>query len=129
MRGKNPDLHGAAPDSSPVALLIVDMLGDLDSIPDRRVVEVAAATAPRIAHLKARAHAARIPTVYVNDNVGKWQSAGQRVIDQNESRDRKAQRIASLLRPTNDDYLVLKPKHSGFFATPLDLLLAHLGAR
>ena len=129
VRGKNPDLHGAAPDSSPVALLIIDMLGDLDSIPDRRVVKAASVIAPRIAHLKARAHVARIPTVYVNDNIGKWQSAGQRVIDQNASPDRKAHRIASLLRPTSDDYLVLKPKHSGFFATPLDLLLSHLNAR
>lgn len=31
-----------------------------------------------------------------------------------------------LLRPTDTDYFVLKPKHSAFYCTALDLLLAHL---
>jgi nicotinamidase-related amidase len=34
-----------------------------------------------------------------------------------------------LLEPRHDDYAVVKPKHSGFYATPLELLLTHLGAR
>ena len=34
-----------------------------------------------------------------------------------------------LLGPQHDDYAVVKPKHSGFYATPLELLLTHLGAR
>jgi nicotinamidase-related amidase len=34
-----------------------------------------------------------------------------------------------LLRPSSQDYFVLKPKHSAFFSTPLELLLEHLGAR
>ena len=32
------------------------------------------------------------------------------------------------LRPADDDYFVLKPKHSGFFDTTLDTLLDYLGA-
>ena len=31
-----------------------------------------------------------------------------------------------LLRPEEDDYFVLKPKHSGFFSTTLDILLDYL---
>ncbi len=38
-------------------------------------------------------------------------------------------RITELLRPEEDDYFVLKPKHSSFFATPLELLLTFLGKR
>jgi nicotinamidase-related amidase len=34
-----------------------------------------------------------------------------------------------LLRPTDDDYFVLKPKHSGFFSTTLDTLLRYLGTK
>ena len=30
------------------------------------------------------------------------------------------------MRPDEDDYFVLKPKHSGFFSTTLDILLDHL---
>jgi nicotinamidase-related amidase len=37
--------------------------------------------------------------------------------------------IAELLRPRPDDYFVLKPTHSGFYATPLELLLGYLKAR
>ena len=37
--------------------------------------------------------------------------------------------VASQLLPEYDDYFVLKAKHSGFRATPLDLLLRHLEAR
>jgi nicotinamidase-related amidase len=32
-----------------------------------------------------------------------------------------------MLRPGDHDYFVLKPKHSGFFSTQLDILLEHLG--
>jgi len=37
--------------------------------------------------------------------------------------------VALALAPVADDYFVLKPKHSAFFATPLELLLDHLQAR
>jgi nicotinamidase-related amidase len=37
--------------------------------------------------------------------------------------------IVGLLRPEEDDYLVLKPKHSGFYSTALELLLQYLGVR
>ena len=35
----------------------------------------------------------------------------------------------SLLQPEEDDYFVLKPKHSGFFSTTLETLLRYLGSR
>ena len=34
--------------------------------------------------------------------------------------------IVRLLQPGEEDYFILKPKHSAFYATPLDLLLAYL---
>ncbi len=42
-----------------------------------------------------------------------------------ESRGRS---FVELLLPDQEDYFILKPKHSGFFQTPLELLLKHLGA-
>ena len=35
--------------------------------------------------------------------------------------------IVDLLAPADDDYFVLKPKHSGFFSTALSVLLRYLG--
>ena len=37
--------------------------------------------------------------------------------------------IVERLKPEEDDYFVLKPKHSGFFSTTLDVLLDYLQAR
>jgi len=36
--------------------------------------------------------------------------------------------VSRRLRPSARDYFVLKPKHSAFFATPLETLLKYLGA-
>jgi nicotinamidase-related amidase len=36
--------------------------------------------------------------------------------------------VARLLAPAEDDYFVLKPLHSGFYSTALDLLLRELGS-
>ena len=41
----------------------------------------------------------------------------------------RGQPVVELLRPDEDDYFVLKPKHSGFFSTTLDTLLEYLGAK
>jgi nicotinamidase-related amidase len=37
--------------------------------------------------------------------------------------------VVEVLRPGEEDYFVLKPKHSGFFSTTLDTLLEYLGVR
>ena len=38
----------------------------------------------------------------------------------------RGREIVELLHPEEDDYFVLKPKHSGFFSTTLDTLLDYL---
>jgi hypothetical protein len=37
--------------------------------------------------------------------------------------------VVGILRPEDDDYFVLKPKHSGFFSTTLETLLRYLGSK
>ncbi len=37
-----------------------------------------------------------------------------------------AVRLVERLKPDEEDYFVLKPKHSGFFSTTLEILLNHL---
>src|SRR6478672_4374000 len=61
------DLHGNAPDSSPVALLIIDAINDLEFDGGAGMLTRAIRMARRIARLKAKASALRIPTIYVND--------------------------------------------------------------
>ncbi|RYF56069.1 MAG: isochorismatase family protein, partial [Cytophagaceae bacterium] len=71
---KNEDLHGNAPDSSPVALLIIDMINDLEFPGGDELLEPASRVAEAIAQLKKKAQAEQIPIIYANDNFGRWRS-------------------------------------------------------
>jgi nicotinamidase-related amidase len=126
---RSPDLHGNVPDASPVAVLLIDLINDLEFPEGRALLPRALAAARRVAHLKAAARRHRVPVIYVNDNFGRWRSDfGSQVRHCLEDGVRGAP-IARLLAPDDRDYFVLKPKHSGFYSTTLDLLLLHLQAR
>jgi nicotinamidase-related amidase len=126
---KNPDLHGNVPENSPVALLLIDVINDMAFEGADALVRQAVPMARRIAALKRRARAANIPTVYVNDNFGRWRSDFRKLVDHVLNDGVPGEEVARILKPAADDYFVLKPKHSAFFATTLDTLLAYLRAR
>ena len=71
---KHPDLHGNAPDKSPLALLLIDVINDFEFEGAEVLFKQALPAARTIAALKHRAGQAGIPTIYVNDNFGKWRS-------------------------------------------------------
>jgi len=128
-RARSPDLHGSAPDDARAALLIIDMINAFDFEDARRMLGRARAAARAIRGLKRRAKSAGIPVVYVNDNFGRWRSDFRTLLKHVMKRGCPGRSIAELLLPEDDDYFVLKPKHSGFQFSALDVLLDHLGAR
>jgi nicotinamidase-related amidase len=128
-RNRSHDLHGNAPDDARTALLIIDMINAFDFRGAGAMLARALGTARAIALLKQRAKAAGIPAVYVNDNFGRWRSDFRMLLKHVLRRGSPGRAIAKLLAPQDDDYFVLKPKHSGFQFSALDLLLEHLGAR
>jgi len=129
MRKTSADLHGSAPDKSPVALLLIDLINDFDFPEGDKLLQHTLPVAQRIVELKRRAAEHGVPTVYVNDNFGRWRSDFRAQVE-NCSRPKSAGRpVVEMLRPDPDDYFVLKPKHSGFFSTTLDLLLRYLGVK
>jgi nicotinamidase-related amidase len=125
----NSDLHGNAPDSSPTALLIIDAINDLEFPGGKQMLARATRMARCIAKLKDRAEAAHVPTVYVNDNFGRWRSDFRRLVNHCLDDDVHGRPVVEQLLPDENDYFVLKPKHSGFYNTTLDLLLEHLQAK
>ncbi|HEX8502677.1 MAG TPA: isochorismatase family cysteine hydrolase [Pyrinomonadaceae bacterium] len=129
MPAKNEDLHGNVPDKSNVALLLIDVINDLEFESGAELLRHALPMAERLAALKRRAKEAGVPAVYVNDNFGKWQSDFNKILEHCLKEDVRGRPLAELLRPEEDDYFVLKPKHSGFFSTTLDILLDYLEAR
>jgi nicotinamidase-related amidase len=66
-----------------------------------------------------------MPVIYVNDNFGRWRSDFRAQVE-HCLRGGRGSDIVAMLQPQKDDYFVLKPKHSGFFATTLDTLLNYL---
>lgn len=126
MPSRNLDLHGNVPDKSGVALLLIDVINDLEFDDGQALLEQARPMAAAISRLKRRVKAGRIPVVYVNDNFGKWQSDLRKLLEHCLEDDVRGREIVEKLHPEEDDYFVLKPKHSGFFSTTLDTLLAYL---
>lgn len=108
------------------ALVIIDMINAMDFEDADQLYEHALPCAKQIADLKRRTKDAGIPTIYVNDNYGRWQSDFKEIVGFIIDEDKKGRPITELLKPADEDYFVLKPKFSGFFATPLHLLLEHL---
>jgi nicotinamidase-related amidase len=129
MPAKNQDLHGFVPDSAEVALLLIDVINDLEFEEGDQLLEFAIPMAKRIAELKRRCKERHIPAIYVNDNFGRWQSDFKKLLAHCLDDDVKGKPIAELLKPDEEDYFVLKPKHSGFFSSTLDTLLEYLNAR
>jgi nicotinamidase-related amidase len=126
--GKTRDLHGNAPDECRVALLIIDMINAFEFQGARAMLPRALAAAKATAALKQRARKANVPVVYVNDNFGRWRSDFRSILAHCLREGVAGRPIAELLKPDEDDYFVLKPKHSGFQYTTLEVLLEHLGA-
>lgn len=110
------------------ALLLIDVINAFDFPGATQLFRLAMPAAKHIADLRRRCRAAVIPTIYVNDNFGRWTSDFRTTIARC-SRHPTRGAIARLMRPTAGDYFVLKPRHSGFYLTPLELLLRDLGVR
>jgi nicotinamidase-related amidase len=110
----------------PVALLLIDVINDLDFDDVDDLLVQARPMAWRLADLKREAVRLGIPAIYVNDNFGQWQSDFRHTVEHCCADGSRGRDISRALRPDAFDYFVLKPKHSGFYATTLDLLLEYL---
>jgi len=109
------------------ALLIIDMITDFEFEDGAELYKKTRPIVKNIASLKARAKSARVPVVYVNDNFGKWQEDFKQQVESISDSSKECGELIDLLRPDKDDYYVLKPQRSGFYETPLHVLLRSLG--
>ena len=111
------------------ALLLIDVINDLAFAGSEALVAQAEPMANRLAALNRRASASGVPCIYINDNFGQWRSDFRQTVAHCTAKGSPGRRVSWRLRPTKDDYFVLKPKHSGFFDTTLDTLLEALRIR
>jgi nicotinamidase-related amidase len=125
----DPDRLNHAPDKSDTALLLIDVVNDLEFDGGEKLLRHAIPMATSLARLKRRAKAAGIPAIYANDNFGKWRSDFTKLVQYCLENDVRGTPIVAQLAPEEDDYFILKPKHSAFFQTNMDILLSYLGVR
>ncbi|MFN8389386.1 MAG: isochorismatase family cysteine hydrolase [Bdellovibrionota bacterium] len=121
-------LDSKPPERSRVVLLLIDIINDFDFPGSAAIRKRAALMAPRLLQLKQKARAHGYAVVYVNDNFGRWRSNFNEQVDHCLESKARSRTLVEMLRPEPDDYFVLKPAHSGFYASALDLLLEHVGA-
>ncbi len=112
---------------SSVALVLVDFINPLDFEGAEDLLAPALAAARATARLKRRLARQGVPAIYANDNYGTWQSDFREVLERCRALPGERGALADLLAPGAGDLTVLKPRHSAFFATPLDLLLRQIG--
>jgi nicotinamidase-related amidase len=106
-----------------VALLIIDMMNPFDFDGAKKLLPKARRAAEVILKLREQADVSGVPVIYVNDNFGEWHSEKSRLVD------RAHDGLASELAPRENDYFIIKPQFSAFYATNLPVLLPKLGVR
>lgn len=110
-------------------LVLIDYINPLDFPGAEKLARPALAAARATARLRERLSAQKAAVVYANDNYGIWQSDFQSLVAQCSARDDISGEIARLLAPRPTDITLLKPRHSAFFCSALELLLKEMGAR
>lgn len=113
-------------DPSPVALLLIDVINDFEHEDGARLLEHARPASERIAALAAKARAADVPVIYVNDNFGHWRDDFEALVA--HALTSPGREVAENLKPEPGDYFILKPMHSAFYESSLETLLDRLEA-
>ncbi|MFD1020729.1 cysteine hydrolase family protein [Thalassobacillus hwangdonensis] len=110
---------------SKTALLIIDVINKMDFDGGENLLDHALPMADRLQAFKKRVKEAGFPVIYVNDNFGLWQDNAEEIIE--ECKQGRGKPVIEKMQPDEDDFFVIKPKHSGFFGTQLDILLHQMG--
>ncbi|MES2526487.1 MAG: isochorismatase family cysteine hydrolase [Bdellovibrionota bacterium] len=112
---------------SKTALLIIDMINTLDFKDGNLLMKEAIPVAKNILKIKEGLKKKGIPVIYLNDFFMHWRSDWKKVYEHCTQEKFPGSKLSPILHPDSDDYFILKPKHSGFFNTYLDVLLEELG--
>ena len=121
------NITGPAPGG--VGLLIIDMINSMTFVGAEKIKPDAHATVDVILKVRQEADRLKTPVIYVNDNYGHWHSDKSRMVAAFSVDDCPGQEIVKRMAPREDDYFVIKPQISGFYATNLPVLLPKLGVR
>lgn len=118
--------NGPAPVGANTAVLVLDIFSDFDFEDGDKLFPQALKAAECLAELRGRAKEAGVPVIFVNDNFGKWNEDFKSYVRAVHDGSEKGRQIVDLVQPEDDDFHILKPQRSAFYATPLGVLLLTL---
>jgi nicotinamidase-related amidase len=106
------------------ALLVIDMLNPYEHEDADKLVESVEQVLPNVVALRDRAAAAAddVLTIYVNDNHGDWETSREERVE--EALNGARPDLIEPILPREDDLFLAKTRHSIFYATPLEHILA-----
>lgn len=106
------------------ALIIIDIINDFQFQYGEELSKQTTNIAQNIHRLKHYMHQNNYPVIYVNDHYQLWQADLEKILK--KCTNHLSKPILSLLQPENCDYFLIKPKHSIFYGTALNMLLDEL---
>lgn len=106
------------------ALIIIDVINHFQFKNGDKLFEHTQNILLPLLQLKKHAKLNRLPIIYINDHYNLWQANFQKIIDMCITK--KNENYLKKIAPDEDDYFLIKPKHSAFYGTSLNTLLYHL---
>jgi nicotinamidase-related amidase len=107
------------------ALLLIDLVSAFDHEDGSELLASFRDRLPALREAIARARAAGVPVVYVNDAAGSWDSDAPGHVRDAVERGRGGDAVAAVA-PRSGDRFLFKPRYSAFDHTPLTVLLREL---
>ncbi len=108
------------------ALLLVDVINDLEFPGGEELLEPARLVAGRIAALKRHLKSQGIPAIYVSEAATRWVPSFSRQVEHCLAAGIRGRPVVETLRPDAADYFVLLPQHSPCLLSKLDTLFETL---
>ncbi|WP_299094998.1 isochorismatase family cysteine hydrolase [uncultured Metabacillus sp.] len=106
------------------ALLIIDMINNFQFDHGPILAKQAEDISLNIFALKKKLKTIGVPIIYVNDHYDLWQADYQKIAD--KCKNNLSEKIIHTIYPEDDEFFLIKPKHSAFFGTALNTLLYNL---
>jgi nicotinamidase-related amidase len=111
-------------DQTHYALLIIDMINPFNFTHGPILASKTLQIVQPIKQLKEYFNEKNWPVIFVNDHYDLWQANLGKIIEL--CRNEKSDPIFKQLLPGDNDYFLIKPKHSAFYGTALNTLLHQL---
>lgn len=107
-------------------LLLVDFINPLEFEGINRLAPGALAAARATHALRERLWREGVPVIFANDNYDLWQSNFAAMVRHCLHMPGQVGEMTQLIAPGPRDIAILKPRHSAFYGTPLELLRDHM---